>query len=102
MNGPARPTILGTGGFAYTLRRAQFRLADLPLADGEYIARFFDPKAGPTGAKTVRVQSGTVNFRTLDFVDDYVMHIICGADKGQPARSAEGDERNEFIMDFSS
>ena len=65
----------GIEGYDYSPRGAQFRLADLPLEDGEYIARFFDPKAGPIGSKTIRVRSGRTNFRTPDFVDDYVVHI---------------------------
>jgi len=66
----------GIEGVAYAPRDAQFRLADLPLADGQYKALFFDPKLGPTGSRTVRVRKGTVNFRTPDFVDDYVVRII--------------------------
>ncbi len=71
----------GIAGFAYSPRGAQIRLADLPLADGEYHAAFFDPKSGPAGARAIRVKDGTTNFRTPDFVDDLVVHIV-----EQPAR----------------
>jgi len=66
----------GIDGFAYTPNGVQFRLADLPLADGQYTALFFDPKTGPTGSRTVRIRKGTVNFRSPDFVDDYVVRIV--------------------------
>jgi hypothetical protein len=65
----------GIDGFAYTPRGVQFRLADLPLVDGQYTALFFDPKSGPTGSRTVRIRKGTANFRSPDFVDDYVVRI---------------------------
>lgn len=66
----------GIEGMEYRPRGVQMRLADLPLADGEYRARFFDPKSGPAGERTIRVRRGTTNFRTPDFVDDYVVHIV--------------------------
>ncbi len=66
----------GIEGVAYAPRGAQIRLADLPLEDGKYTAQFFDPKSGPAGSKTIHVRSSTVNFRTPDFVDDYVVRII--------------------------
>jgi hypothetical protein len=66
----------GIDGFAYAPRGAQFRLADLPLEDGQYIAHFFDPKSGPAGSRAVRIRNKTANFRTPDFVDDYVVRIV--------------------------
>jgi hypothetical protein len=66
----------GLDGIAYAPRGAQFRLANLPLANGQYIAHFFDPKSGPAGTRTVRIRKGMVNFRTPDFVDDYVVRIV--------------------------
>lgn len=65
----------GIDGYEYMPHGAQMRLADLPLEDGEYVVRFFDPKSGPAGSRTVRVRSGETKFRTPDFVDDYVAHI---------------------------
>ena len=65
----------GIDGVAYAPRGAQFRLADLPLADGQYTAHFYDPKSGPAGSRTVRIRKGTTNFRSQDFVDDYVVRI---------------------------
>jgi hypothetical protein len=66
----------GIDDFTYTPRGVQFRLADLPLTDGQYTALFFDPKSGPAGSRTVRIRKGTTNFRSQDFVDDYMVRIV--------------------------
>ena len=65
----------GIEGYHYGPRGAQIRLADLPLADGQYRAEFFDPKSGSAGARMIRVRGGTTNFRTPPFVDDYAIRI---------------------------
>lgn len=65
----------GMEDYKYAPSGAQMRLADLPLKDGRYRARFFDPKSGPAGTKTIYIRNGTTNTRTPVFVDDLVMHI---------------------------
>ncbi len=60
----------------YEPRGGQVRLSDVPFPNGEYNAYFFDPQKGPAGSRKIRVREGTTNFRTPNFVDDYVVHIL--------------------------
>jgi hypothetical protein len=66
----------GIEGYRYGPNGAQLRLRELPFPDGQYHSRFFDPKSGPAGKQLIRIRNGTANFRTPDFVDDFVVQIL--------------------------
>jgi hypothetical protein len=66
----------GIENYAYEPRGGQVRLADVPFPNGDYTAYFFDPKQGPAGSREIKVRQGTTNFRTPNFVDDFVVHIL--------------------------
>ncbi len=51
-------------------------LFDLPFPNGQYEARFFDPKSGPAGSKKITIKNGETRFRTPVFIDDMAVHII--------------------------
>ena len=51
-------------------------LYDLPFPDGQYTAKFFDPKSGPAGSRKVSIHDGDIKTRTPVFVDDIVVHIV--------------------------
>jgi len=51
-------------------------LYDLPFTDGEYNAKFFDPKTGPMDSATITIENGVTKFRTPVFIDDMIVHII--------------------------
>jgi len=57
-------------------RGAMVWLYDLLFEEGEYKAQFFDPKSGPTKSKIITIKDGTTIFRTPEFVDDFVVHIV--------------------------
>jgi hypothetical protein len=51
-------------------------LQDLPFPDGQYVAKFFDPKSGPKGSRNISIKDGDTRFRTPVFVDDIMVHIV--------------------------
>jgi hypothetical protein len=55
---------------------AHIFLHDLPFPDGQYEAKFFDPKSGPKGSRKISIKDGDTRFRTPVFVDDMVVHIV--------------------------
>ena len=66
----------GIENMTFTPKGAHVFLYDLPFPDGEYPAYFFDPKTGPAGMKLISIEDGITKFRTQDFVDDLVVHIL--------------------------
>lgn len=65
----------GMENFYYT-NGAQCKLTDLPFPDGDYEARFFDPKTGYTDTRVIRIRSGDGRLQTPPFYDDYAIHIV--------------------------
>ncbi len=60
----------------YGPRGAHVFLYDLPFPDGQYEAKFFDPKKGPAGWRTIEIKGGVTKFRTPQFIDDFAVHIL--------------------------
>lgn len=55
---------------------AKIWLCELPFPDGEYVAKFTDPKLGQAGSKKISIIDGTTFFWTPEFVDDFAIHIV--------------------------
>ena len=66
----------GMEGMEFEPNGAHVFLHDLPFPDGQYTAKFFDPKSGPAGTRQVSIKNGEMRTRTPVFVDDIVVHII--------------------------
>lgn len=66
----------GIENLEFSPRGAHVFLYDLPFPDGQYEAKYFDPKSGPMESVTITIENGITKFRSPDFVDDMVVHII--------------------------
>ena len=66
----------GLENIEYSPRGAKVWLYDLPFPNGKYEACSFDPKSGPGESRTIEVRERTTFFRTPDFIDDCVIHIV--------------------------